>query len=287
MTDYSSLNLNGFLQPENSPVTNAGFVDGYTFNSENERGAVNGYSIRDFAITNAKIGTAAIDNAKIATASISDANIGTLTFDTISGGTATLGGTANGEGVVSVQDSGGTERVRLDNTGLTVYDGNIAMENEGGTTFIDSKGLISSSISNYGTTSSYGTAGLASISGTATSDTGVATVTLNLIRNTNILMLADTNIYYTDGGTSPWNAINHMKIKVDGTTQSDTFYRFKYAGYGDSGDNDLEMGMSCHNFQTLGSGSHTIVLAGSVEVSLGASTVSWRGYRLTAYYIGS
>ena len=287
MTDYSSLNLNGFLQPENSPVTNAGFVDGYTFNSENERGAVNGYSIRDFAITNAKIGTAAIDNAKIATASINDANIGTLTFDTISGGTATLGGTANGEGVVSVQDSGGTERVRLDNTGLTVYDGKIAMENNAGTTFIDDKGLVNTVVANSGTTYNYGTAVIATLYGSATADGTIGTVGITVTRDTKVLILGDVtqDAFYGDG-TANYNGDVHIKIKVDGTQKARNSYTSYYYA-GGAINNVNEFPVSLHTFETLGSGSHTIALAGSISVTAGSPNAQLRSIRLTAYYIGS
>jgi len=66
-----------------------------------------------------------ISNAKIRQATIGSAQIGTISFTQVSGGTATLGGTANGDGLLTVNNAGGTEVVRLDNTGITITAGTI------------------------------------------------------------------------------------------------------------------------------------------------------------------
>lgn len=105
------LGLNEFLQPENSPITGQGATSGYKFDYSTERGAVRGMQIQDAAITNAKIGTA----------SIGTANIGTLSFNEISGGTARLGGTSNGDGVLNLYNSGGTQISQIDNDGVDFF----------------------------------------------------------------------------------------------------------------------------------------------------------------------
>lgn len=97
-------NLNQFLQPFNSPVTqNMGAVSGYDFNSNYERGGVGNFSIKNASINNAKIGTAAIGTA----------NIGTLTFNQISGGT------------INVLATIGTANIKLDgaNNRILINDG--------------------------------------------------------------------------------------------------------------------------------------------------------------------
>lgn len=132
-------NLNEFLQPKESPINKYRYVGAAQFDYETERGAVRSMQIQDAAISNAKIGTAAIGTA----------NIGTLTFNEISGGTAFFGGTANGDGVVSVLNSGGTEVVRLDNTGVTVTDGRFLLQNSGSTTIVDSTGIVSDTNANF------------------------------------------------------------------------------------------------------------------------------------------
>lgn len=125
------MTLNSSLQPENSPVTQEVVESGYDFNSQTERGVLGEYymgtaiissaQIQDAAIITAKIGSAAITNVNIATAAIGTANIGTLTFNEITGGTARLGGTANGDGVLTISDAGGTKISQSDNLGQHFY----------------------------------------------------------------------------------------------------------------------------------------------------------------------
>lgn len=69
--------------------------------------------------------------------SITNAKIGTITFNKIQGGTAVLGGTANGDGVLVVNNAAGSSVVTLNNEGITVND-------ESGTTIIDGGGIVSS-----------------------------------------------------------------------------------------------------------------------------------------------
>lgn len=67
-----------------------------------------------------------ISNAKIRNASIDSAKIGTISFSQLSGGTAMLGGVGNGDGLLTVNNAGGTQVVRLDNTGITITSGTIS-----------------------------------------------------------------------------------------------------------------------------------------------------------------
>lgn len=107
------VNLNAQLFPTDSPIAqNQGAVTAFDFDAQNEAGVVSSAKIRNAAVGNAQIGTAAIGTA----------NIGTLTFDQITGGTATLGGTLNGNGLLSIKNSGGTEIVRGDATGIRFYE---------------------------------------------------------------------------------------------------------------------------------------------------------------------
>lgn len=67
-----------------------------------------------------------ISSAKIRRAQIGTAQIGTISFNQVNGGTATLGGTTNGNGLLTVKTSAGVEVVRLDNTGITITAGSIS-----------------------------------------------------------------------------------------------------------------------------------------------------------------
>lgn len=144
MKDYTNLGLNSNLRANNSLSENKQEgQDAATFDAIVERAV----------ITNAKIADASIDNAKLGTAVIGTANIGTLSFNEISGGTATLGGTNNGNGLLSLQAANGTEIVKLDNTGLTINQGSMTIKDTNGTTIMDSTGLVSTAnFANGGTT---------------------------------------------------------------------------------------------------------------------------------------
>lgn len=69
---------------------------------------------------------------------------GSLTANKINGGTLTLGGSSNTKGLFSLQNASGTEVVRMDNTGLTIKNGNINILNNAGTTQLsaDSSGNL-------------------------------------------------------------------------------------------------------------------------------------------------
>ena len=87
--DYRSIGLNQFLQPINSPITNAGAVDGYQFDGSYESNIIRTTSVRDNAITNRKITSVSVDKLTAGTILVS-VNLGTS-----SGGTLILDGSNN------------------------------------------------------------------------------------------------------------------------------------------------------------------------------------------------
>jgi len=115
-------------------------------------------------------------------------------FNQASGGTIALGGTANGDGVLTVSNEGGTEIVKLDKTGISVTDGSISIKDKDSTTFINSQGLVSSS--NFIKDSdeivfSGGTA----ITGTAYQDLGNASLNIQVPKDTNVLVYTHIDAY--------------------------------------------------------------------------------------------
>lgn len=105
--------LDKFLNPISSSVAKPPTtVPGINMSGLWERGG----------IRNVNLGSAVIGHAQLGTAIIGTANIGTLSFNQITGGTAILGGTTNGNGLLTVNDSGGTQKSLIDNTGITVFD---------------------------------------------------------------------------------------------------------------------------------------------------------------------
>ena len=262
MTDYTALGLDNNLQPVNSPV--AGYsgkdVTGYDFSSNFERNTVTAMNIRDFSFSNGQ------------------------------GGTLALGGSGNGNGVMEVYDTGGTEHVRLDNTGLTVSDGSITLKNAGGTSFVDSKGLIAAAITNYGTTS-VSNLGM-NVPGTATVNTNYATVSVIVTRNTPVLFLSDVQVslWHVGGsGTTHFRGYLYSKISVNGTlisqtkNQAERLATYEY--------NVGSVSTSLHSFNILAAGTYSVTIGGSVAYQTGGDfgtpTCQIDGARLTAFYIGT
>lgn len=74
---------------------------------------------------------------------IGSANIRNFSFSQGQGGTLTLGGTANGDGVMVVNNAAGTAVVTLNNSGITVNNGSLSIYNALGSLSFDSSGLVS------------------------------------------------------------------------------------------------------------------------------------------------
>lgn len=92
---------------------------GFNFDAETERGAISSAHIRN--LTAEKITSGTINGTVIYG--------GTITGDQINGGTLTLGGTLNGDGVMQIKNASGTAIIRGDNTGHHYY-------NTGGTELV-------------------------------------------------------------------------------------------------------------------------------------------------------
>lgn len=98
----------------NKTLDGVGVVtNGFDFDSQTERNAVSLTKIRNFS------------------------------FSAGTGGTIVLGGTNNGNGLMLVKDAGGTTRVRVDNAGIVINNGNIIISNTAGGTVVDSAGIVS------------------------------------------------------------------------------------------------------------------------------------------------
>lgn len=229
--------LTDALFPKDSPIaTNQGQVSSYQFDYENESNIISSAKIRNAAITNAQIGTAAIGTA----------NIGTLSFNEIHGGTATFGGSGNGNGLVLVKDAGGTTHVQLDNTGLTVTNGSVTLNNASGSTSFDSSGVVS--VNNF--SNAYGQAGGGlnqQISGTAYVPLTGGTVTAILART--VYLFSTINIGWYHIGTA--NDYANFALFVNGTNTYEVVIGNKYT--------DL-ISSSRQAVLTLSSGTTTLIL---------------------------
>lgn len=111
--DYSKQGMNNRLQSKNSLANRGRFTTGQEFSANTEGNAISTY------------------------------NVQTLNFGKLKGGTATLGGTTNGDGLLVINNAGGTEIVRADSTGITVNEGSIVIKNSSGSTTFDASGIVS------------------------------------------------------------------------------------------------------------------------------------------------
>jgi len=224
MTDYSQLGLNSSLQPINSPVTNSGFtasfIDSYTYNSTNDRNAVSIYNIKNFSF-----------------------NAGT-------GGTLTLGGLNDGNGILQIKDSGGTQRVVLNNEGITVNDGSIVIKNSLGSVIMNQTGLTTYNFKSDSRSEST----VVNTAGTTYSTIGSVTLDFDLNKKCNVLFLASTMARNTLGSTNSTFRIGLYK-STDGTsysldTSSQTWYI--YEPLGEEFTNKFQSGMLFYEIDASG-----------------------------------
>jgi hypothetical protein len=192
--------LNALLQPMDAPITSERGTIGYQWDTTTDRGMIRSVQIQNASIGSAQIGTAAIGSA----------NIRDFSFNQGQGGTITLGGTANGNGVLNVNDAGGTTKVVLDNTGITVNDGKMTLKDANGTTIMDSTGLISlANFSSGGTT-----AGNFDTTSTSYVDVTGASLTIVLTNEARVLYMYS----FIGSGQSPNGGDDAiMVLNVDGT----------------------------------------------------------------------
>lgn len=73
-------------------------------------------------ITGEQIAPESIEPQHIAWLDAALITVGTMLFDRLKGGTLILGGSGNANGVLSIRDTSGVERVRGDSTGMSVYE---------------------------------------------------------------------------------------------------------------------------------------------------------------------
>ncbi len=177
------LNLNQFLQSNDSPLVNRPAESGYEFDANTERSAISATHIKNFSFTSGR------------------------------GGNLVLGGLDNGNGVLQVVDAGGTERVLINNEGITVNNGSIVVKNSSGSVIMNQTGLTTVNFASDGTLQS----GVVSTSGTAFSTVGSITLDFDMAKTSNTLFLATTMARNELGTTTTSFQINLYK-SGDGTT---------------------------------------------------------------------
>lgn len=266
------MELSPFLNSTDSLMEQKTFTNTFGFESDFDRDIITTSKILNGAITNVKIGTAAIGTA----------NIGTLSFNQISGGTANLGGTTNGNGLLSLKNAAGSEIVKLDNTGMTVTNGSITINNSGGSAIIDSSGLVGTS--NFVLGSISGGPGLAhTYTSTSEEDVPSSSISVILARATPVAFWATTAIGFNK--TTTINAANVISLSINGTIQNPTM--FKRAVYDGSEQDGMEYStVSTHRVLTLAVGTNTVKLSRRINNTIGTATGTMDEFFLTYLVLG-
>ncbi len=254
--------LNALLQPTDAPVTSERGTVGYLWDTTSDRGMVRNMQIQDF------------------------------TFDKGQGGTLTLGGTANGNGYFQINNSLGSAMIVANNTGITVNDGSIRINNTSGSSTVDGTGVVS--VNNFGNAVISQAAGF-NQNITGTTDVPFTSGTLNVIvsRNTNVLFLADYNTYWSTGTAYGMSHNAIVKIKVDNVQQGGGIDQMRFASPVGGGTVTATFNIdltnhSVHTVQTLTAGTHPFVLTGAIgSLSGSLGTLTIYQYRMTYIQLGT
>jgi len=261
------LNLNPFLQSKDSPLLSDEYTSGYEFDSSLERSSINTSHIRNFS------------------------------FNSGQGGTLTLGGSGNGNGVLSVENAGGTEKVRADSDGLTITDGKINIQNTAGSASFDGSGVVSEQnfIDSSAELTGGGTQETSSYSPVDVTGGSLSFITTrNRIVNVNCM----TSFWVFSGatyGTNNYRGFSKFAFDIDGTLSS--YQPQNEAGYIDSGGTNSRAygayGLSNTSFNSvfnLGAGTHTLkiqALLDQLELASGTPVLRIFAFRLNYTLLGT
>ncbi len=192
------------------------------------------------------------NSAQLANLVVTNAKINDMSFSKAVGGTLTLGGSGNGNGVFSLKDSAGAEKIAMDNTGMTVSNGKIIIKDSSNTSIIDSTGLVSTSNFTFDSVSASGSTTRNS-SDYADLDSMTLT-TSSFTRDVKTLVLFTCN--NRPSNRTDASDYTQFVINIDGTDQTQMpAYNLQYEGH--SGYANF-LSTSIQLVVTLGSGTHTI-----------------------------
>lgn len=244
MKDYSSLGLNQYLEPS-AAISNAQFNDAYTYQASLDRGAIDTRNLKNASITNAKLDT--------------------FSFNKGSGGTLVLGGTANGNGIFSLKNAGGTEIIGMDNSGMMINSGKITVKDSNGTTVMDSSGLFSTNVFRSDSVSSG--AVNSTTSGTAVDIPNSSLTTPSFTRNTRVLVFFLNSTYLSGQSGGDYAGLINTYLTIDNSH----YTTLNHQGYSVSGDASAVdvLTQSGQYIATLGSGTHTIKMQWKITQTSG------------------
>lgn len=198
-----------------------------------------------------------------------------VSMNKIEGGTLVLGGTQNSTGLLSLRDSGGTERVKLDNTGIAVTGGSINIQDSLGSTILDSLGVVSTT--NFGNSETVGQSLNQIFSGTTVTDVTGGSMSAVFSRTTNVLFLYRIYSYHTEpSGTETTSSLIDLNVNgsiIDGIRL--------HAG-------NIELRTySNYVLMSLPAGTIPVKLVGYLVSPVGSATMTLNNFKLTYLKLGN
>jgi Tfp pilus assembly protein FimT len=190
---------------------------------------------------------------------IGNAKIKTLTWDKAQGGTATLGGAANVDGILSVNDALNVEKVRLDKDGMLINDGSLTIKNEDDVLILDASGLISTA--NFYSDSVVDVTSRSYSNSAAYEDiSNTSVTTINFKRDTKVLVMYTLNVVeFPINGTSAF--AGKVTLKIDSTDQLNNNFELQLTAISPYADAPPWGGpLTASGIITLATGTHTLKL---------------------------
>lgn len=225
-----------------------------------------------------------VSTARIADAAITNAKIKDLTWDKARGGTATLGGLNNVDGILSINDSSGVEKVVLDKDGILVKDGKITIKNGDDVSIIDQYGIISN---NVFPVSSISGSPYSTIDSSTYVTVGIP-ISFTLTRSINALVILSM-INASQPVDSGLSCSGRNIINVNSSVDGDILNAF-YDSYANvvlnNSENTASRTYSYSNTVTLSPGSHEIELQIKIDSIVNIKTII-NGYSLSIILLGS
>jgi len=178
-----------------------------------------------------------------------------LSSEKLSIGELVIGGAGNLNGVLSVLDNQALERVRLDNSGITVTNGRIVVQDSSNQAVIDSLGL--NSVTSFQFDGIFVPA-TQNVVNTLVDRSPSSALTFTLVREARVMILA-TALFGEFGWTTVSPSDGQLRVNIDGV---DYQPYATFNGVRGSAGNivGLLVTVTTHLIQTLAAGTHTIKL---------------------------
>lgn len=231
----------------------------------------------------ARIADAAITTAKIEDAAITNAKIVDLTWDKAQGGTAKLGGLNDVDGILSVLDNSGVEKVVLDKDGVLIKSGKLVIQNDSDEISIDSKGIVSNK--NFTQTLSAGVNINQVISGSSETDITNCSVSYANLRAKAIIILFNTSNYMIQSSGNTANLKVRLRYNFNGGNWVELTYNAN-AGVPIT-DSQMHTYTNFYSGSISGSGTYSFKLTAQLESITGSPTSTIYDGKISLIVLGT